>query len=185
MSKPMSNESSACVLCKHRTVDREGCCVTQVSPVGRRPIRYCACKCEFTSASPAESGVELLPCPFCGSGNLAISNELDEDGNWVVWCLDCKGGSTFCEHKTDAVAHWNTRVPPERIKALAELDARRADGYEQIWRLKGEGGAMTQMIADINYLRTFVRALAVANELAGVADHELDAIPGQLMNTEV
>lgn len=54
---------------------------------------------------------ELLPCPFCGSRNLSISDELDEDANWVVWCLDCKGGSTFCIHKPDAIKHWNTRAP--------------------------------------------------------------------------
>ncbi len=55
--------------------------------------------------------IDLLPCPFCGSVKLEVSDELDEDANWVVWCSDCKGGSTFCEHRAEAITHWNTRAP--------------------------------------------------------------------------
>lgn len=69
---------------------------------------------QWEAAPPAQVESEvpaaLLPCPFCGSVNLSISNELDEDANWVVWCLDCKGGSTFCEHKAEAISHWNARA---------------------------------------------------------------------------
>lgn len=71
-----------------------------------------------------------------------------------------------------------------REKLLAELDARRADGYESIWKVSGSGGAMLQMLTDINYLRTFVPAPSVVDGVrCGLCEEvkvditDIDAIP--------
>lgn len=54
--------------------------------------------------------IDLHPCPFCGSGDVTLSNGYDEDGNWVVLCGECKSSGTFCVEKAKAVNAWNTRA---------------------------------------------------------------------------
>lgn len=51
----------------------------------------------------------LLPCPFCGSGNIRTSNW----GMWRCWCPECIAKSDDCLRERDAIKKWNTRhVPP-------------------------------------------------------------------------
>lgn len=49
-----------------------------------------------------------LPCPFCGSENIVISNW----GLWRVWCQVCLGKSDDQLSQADAIKKWNTRPAP-------------------------------------------------------------------------
>ena len=49
-----------------------------------------------------------LPCPFCGSENIVISNW----GLWRVWCQACLGKSDDQLSQADAIRKWNTRPAP-------------------------------------------------------------------------
>lgn len=51
-----------------------------------------------------EKGI-VLPCPFCGSENIVISNW----GLWRVWCQECLGKSDDQLSQADAIRKWNTR----------------------------------------------------------------------------
>lgn len=59
----------------------------------------------------------LKPCPFCGSENVALSQ--DERGSWAVECYGyaCHAYVTnakwACERKEDAIALWNRRKEDE------------------------------------------------------------------------
>ena len=50
----------------------------------------------------------VLPCPFCGSENIVISNW----GLWRVWCQECLGKSDDQLSQADAIKKWNTRPAP-------------------------------------------------------------------------
>lgn len=54
-----------------------------------------------------EKGI-VLPCPFCGSENIIISNW----GLWRVWCQECLGKSDDQLSQADAIRKWNTRPAP-------------------------------------------------------------------------
>ena len=54
-----------------------------------------------------EAGI-VLPCPFCGSENIVISNW----GLWRVWCQACLGKSDDELSQADAIRKWNTRPAP-------------------------------------------------------------------------
>ena len=54
-----------------------------------------------------EKGI-VLPCPFCGSENIVISNW----GLWRVWCQACLGKSDDQLSQADAIRKWNTRPAP-------------------------------------------------------------------------
>lgn len=54
-----------------------------------------------------EKGI-VLPCPFCGSENIVISNW----GLWRVWCQVCLGKSDDQLSQADAIRKWNTRPAP-------------------------------------------------------------------------
>lgn len=54
-----------------------------------------------------ETGI-VLPCPFCGSENIVISNW----GLWRVWCQACLGKSDDQLSQADAIRKWNTRPAP-------------------------------------------------------------------------
>ena len=51
-----------------------------------------------------EKGI-VLPCPFCGSENIVISNW----GLWRGWCQECLGKSDDQLSQADAIRKWNTR----------------------------------------------------------------------------
>lgn len=46
----------------------------------------------------------VLPCPFCGSENIVISNW----GLWRGWCQECLGKSDDQLSQADAIRKWNT-----------------------------------------------------------------------------
>lgn len=50
----------------------------------------------------------VLPCPFCGSENIVISNW----GLWRVWCQECLGKSDDQLSQADAIKKWNARPAP-------------------------------------------------------------------------
>lgn len=50
----------------------------------------------------------VLPCAFCGSENIVISNW----GLWRVWCQECLGKSDDQLSQADAIKKWNTRPAP-------------------------------------------------------------------------
>ena len=50
----------------------------------------------------------VLPCPFCGSENIVISNW----GLWRVWCQACLGKSDDQLSQADAIRKWNARPAP-------------------------------------------------------------------------
>lgn len=54
-----------------------------------------------------EKGI-VLPCPFCGSKNIVISNW----GLWRVWCQACLGKSDDQLSRVDSIKKWNTRPAP-------------------------------------------------------------------------
>ena len=54
-----------------------------------------------------EKGI-ALPCPFCGSENIVISNW----GLCRVWCQVCLGKSDDQLSQADAIRKWNTRPAP-------------------------------------------------------------------------
>lgn len=58
-------------------------------------------------AQCTEKGI-ALPCPFCGSENIVISNW----GLWRVWCQVCLGKSDDQLSQADAIRKWNTRPAP-------------------------------------------------------------------------
>ena len=50
----------------------------------------------------------LLPCPFCGSEKVVLSNW----GMWRCWCSECLGKSEDELRQRDAIKHWNARTAP-------------------------------------------------------------------------
>lgn len=54
-----------------------------------------------------EKGI-VMPCPFCGSENIVISNW----GLCRVWCQVCLGKSDDQLSQADAIRKWNTRPAP-------------------------------------------------------------------------
>lgn len=58
---------------------------------------------------PAALGLECLPCPFCGSGNLGVYMGRQTH----ITCGDCGAdGPLVAEGQaTLAVMHWNARMP--------------------------------------------------------------------------
>lgn len=61
--------------------------------------------------------IDLRPCPFCGSGDVTLSNGYDEDGNWVVLCGKCKSSGGFCTEKVKAIERWQSRAGLPRATA--------------------------------------------------------------------
>jgi Lar family restriction alleviation protein len=96
----------------------------------------------MTEPEAQPQGVELLPCPFCRSRDVTLSNGYDEDGNWVVLCGQCKSSGTFCVEKAKAIERWNTRadlprataadVERDRIIAMADALEYELPNFEQM-----------------------------------------------------
>lgn len=53
--------------------------------------------------------MNLLPCPFCGSENIAISRPGPEEEASVM-CLNCAAQSGVHNDCLPAIEHWNTRA---------------------------------------------------------------------------
>lgn len=56
---------------------------------------------------------ELKPCPFCGSGDIVLSNW----GLYRCWCTKCLAKTADEIRAKDAVDAWNRRVNDEQRKA--------------------------------------------------------------------
>lgn len=56
--------------------------------------------------------MDLLPCPFCGSGCVSIQD--GNDGNVMrgkfIKCMSCGVSGPCMDELSDSVAKWNTRV---------------------------------------------------------------------------
>lgn len=57
----------------------------------------------------AETGVELLPCPFCESGSVRLINASRRCG--YVHCDDCGAQGPYAV-SDDAIPMWNDRPSP-------------------------------------------------------------------------
>jgi len=58
--------------------------------------------------------INLKPCPFCGSGNIAVEcfNLFGQKPSWSIWCRDCLIGTNIWSirrTKEEAIKKWNTR----------------------------------------------------------------------------
>lgn len=81
------------------------------------------------------SEIKLLPCPFCGG-----EAKLESNGQYaVVGCMNsnCQGYACCYKYdsKKEAIEHWNTRKPMERIIERIE-NARQK--YQRLVKEQGE-----------------------------------------------
>ncbi len=64
----------------------------------------------------------LLPCPFCGPGQSAVTAETDDYGRHFIACGRC--GSASGHHRSsspeDALGSWNTRPIESRLHAALQ-----------------------------------------------------------------
>lgn len=74
----------------------------------------------------------VLPCPFCDSENIVISNW----GLWRVWCQECLGKSDDQLSQADAIKKWNTRPaqPVGRCKDCVWSREPTKEDYTEIGR---------------------------------------------------
>ena len=81
------------------------------------------------------SEIKLKPCPFCG-GEAKLYSGI---GYAVVGCKkeDCQGSACCYKYnsKKEAIEHWNTRKPMERIVERVE-EARQK--YQRLLKEQGE-----------------------------------------------
>lgn len=69
---------------------------------------------------------ELKPCPFCGSNNLTVGTNSEEDGDllillgWCCYCKNCNSQGPLVDRekpwisKDNAIAAWNIRPGEEK-----------------------------------------------------------------------
>lgn len=68
---------------------------------------------------------KLLPCPFCGSTDVLVITDEDDDGEFAaVGCNDCGAGSRqhyFCgeDAREYAAGAWNRRPPEDTCLSIA------------------------------------------------------------------
>lgn len=77
---------------------------------------------DIDKSPPAPPSVTLLPCPFCGSEQIAIVPQAEW---WAIICKACGSGSGTCDTEAEAITAWNTRTSAEaasaaRVEALVE-----------------------------------------------------------------
>ena len=70
---------------------------------------------------------KLLPCPFCGGEAVVLSYDNGFNNWFQVVCKECNVSQTGSDNwtKNNAIEHWNTRKPMERIvEQLEEIKGR-------------------------------------------------------------
>lgn len=79
-------------------------------------------------------GIELKPCPFCGSENVIFVNSSVGFGMWVS-CNDCETVGPTCQTKEEAERAWNHRYElpnePLTLDELLQMD-------EPVWCSVGD-----------------------------------------------
>lgn len=95
------------------------------------------------------SGVELLPCPFCGGAAQAVTGPVPQ--RWGVVCDSC---DVFQDSRSpsrdEAIGVWNTRQQSAEIDRLREALERivatsnRLANYESERLAKGARAALSQ-----------------------------------------
>jgi len=71
----------------------------------------------------SDKETELLPCPFCGTGDVKVEEYDTEERDGIIYCASCR-----CIHWTgsrkEAALNWNTRAAHSEASAwvsVAEL----------------------------------------------------------------
>jgi Lar family restriction alleviation protein len=57
-------------------------------------------------------GMEVNPCPFCGSAEIMCYDEPSQSSNktlWKMYCLTCQGAGPIKYNFKDALNAWNNR----------------------------------------------------------------------------
>lgn len=60
------------------------------------------------SPSPSPSDAELVPCPFCGSKEVNVADDLI---TFYGECGACGATAAYSSYRTGAVQAWNRRAP--------------------------------------------------------------------------
>lgn len=83
----------------------------------------------------------LLPCPFCGGDKVGIWHNRSVSplikGSHEVHCYDCHFGLKQEKTEEDAIKHWNTRKPMERI--VWQMEKRCSSFNCKVCRHYGDG----------------------------------------------
>ncbi len=61
----------------------------------------------------------LKPCPFCGKHPVGIARDIQ--ATWGITCQCCGAVCLFGPSKSMAVASWNNRAEPAKIKVLGTV----------------------------------------------------------------
>ncbi len=106
---------------------------------------------------------KLLPCPFCGGEAFVDTHKFwDEKAKdftvqtYGVACHQCGSKSwQHCRTIEDAIKHWNTRKPMERIvEQLEEVGTAEAKSYVSTGRCSGKSFT-------VGYVVGFEKALEI------------------------
>lgn len=60
---------------------------------------------------------ELLPCPFCGSGDVEAFHSRTTRTHWIV-CNNCAGAGPDKVTQELAIMWWNTRSKPQKARKI-------------------------------------------------------------------
>ena len=58
--------------------------------------------------------IELKPCPFCGSDNVAMRGSTI----FYIICMDCEASTNISYDRQEAADKWNRRHPTEKEEKL-------------------------------------------------------------------
>jgi len=105
------------------------------------------------SQHPIRGDGELLPCPFCGSGEAAHKDDLtgvwveqndhDDTAYWAE-CWACRSRSDEFQSRSDAIAAWNRRAhPPTSYGKGESIDLMTVKAAFLWGYAKGSGGGLS------------------------------------------
>lgn len=81
------------------------------------------------------SEIKLKPCPFCGSDrNYTLERNHFGEKFVSISCTECHISQTGSEFKTkeEAIQHWNTRKPMDKVIPIATINISKEDMQEII-----------------------------------------------------